>query len=223
MSVVPTPLPEDPATLQRLLREAQAEIERLQMLIAGLLRNRFGRRSERLGDAALEQGVEDLEQSLAEQAAKIEGALPAVPPQAASPKRNHGSLPACLPRVEVMVDVADKSCPCCGGPLHPIAEDRSEMLDYVPAQLRVRVIRPLPRVLGRPRYGCRVCEQAVVQTPAPERPIDGGMATEALMAHVLVSKYADHLPLYRQAQILPSFGIPRAARAEPWPTSPARE
>jgi transposase len=60
--------------------------------------------------------------------------------------------------------------------------------------LRVRVIR-------RPRYGCRACEEAVVQAPAPERPIDGGMATEALLAHVLVNKYADHLPLYRQAQI----------------------
>ena len=64
-------------------------------------------------------------------------------------------------------------------------------LDYVPAQLRVRVIR-------RPRYGCRACEEAVVQAPAPERPIDGGMATEALLAHVLVNKYADHLPLYRK-------------------------
>jgi transposase len=197
VSIASTPLPEDPATLQLLLREAQAEITRLQMLIAGLLRNRFGRRSERLGDEALEQGVEDLEQSLAEQAAKIEGV---VPPPATSPKRNRGTLPAHLPRVEVVVDVTDKICPCCGAPLHPIAEDRSEMLDHVPAQLRVRVIR-------RPRYGCRVCEQAVVQAPALERPIDGGMATEALLAHVLVSKYADHLPLYRQAQIFARQGV----------------
>ena len=193
VSITPTPLPEDPATLQRLLLEAQAEITRLQMLIAGLLRHRFGRRSEQLSDEALDQGIEDLEQSLAEQTAKIEAAARPVA-RPALPKRNRGTLPADLPRVEVMIDVADKTCPCCGAPLHAIGEDRAEMLDHVPAQFRVQVIR-------RPRYGCRICEQAVVQAPAPDRPIDGGMATEALLAHVLVSKYADHLPLYRQAQI----------------------
>ena len=74
------------------------------------------------------------------------------------------------------------------------------MLDIVPAQLRVRVIR-------RPRYGCRACEEAVVQAPAPERPITGGMATEALLAHVLVAKYGDFLPLYRQAEIFARQGI----------------
>jgi transposase len=84
--------------------------------------------------------------------------------------------------------------------LHVIGEDRSEMLDVVPAQYRVKVIR-------RPRYGCRACEGAVVQAPAPERPIDGGMATEALITQVLVGKYADHLPLYRQAQIFARQGI----------------
>ena len=81
-----------------------------------------------------------------------------------------------------------------------IGEDTSEMLDVVPAVLRVRVIR-------RPRYGCRTCEEAVVQAPAPERPITGGMATEALLAHVLVAKFCDHLPLYRQAQIFARQGI----------------
>jgi transposase len=109
-------------------------------------------------------------------------------------------LPAHLPRIETLVDIEDKSCPCCGGALHVIDEDTSEMLDIVPAQLRVKVIR-------RPRYGCRACEEAVVQAPAPERPITGGMATEALLAHVLVAKYADFLPLYRQAQIFARQGI----------------
>lgn len=74
------------------------------------------------------------------------------------------------------------------------------MLDVVPAQLRVRVIR-------RPRYGCRACEGSVAQAPAPERPIDGGMATEALLAQVLVSKFADHLPLYRQSRIFARQGV----------------
>jgi transposase len=82
--------------------------------------------------------------------------------------------------------------PDCGSTLHPISEDRADMLDYVPAQLRVKLIR-------RPRYGCRACEQAVVQAQAPAWPIDGGIATEALIAHVLVNKFADHLPLYRQS------------------------
>jgi len=81
-----------------------------------------------------------------------------------------------------------------------IGDDRTEMLDLVPAQLRVKVV-------CRPRYGCRTCEGAVVQAPAPERPIDGGMATEALVAHVVVSKFCDSLPLYRQAQMLKRQGI----------------
>ena len=142
---------------------------------------------------ALQQGVEDLEQSVAEQTAAVEAAIAAGqtgatgaaarPPRTEPAKRNRGALPAHLPRVELVVDVEDKACPCCGGTLHVIGEDRAEMLDYVPAQVRVRVIR-------RPRYGCRACEEAVVQAPAPERPIDGGMATEALLAHVLVNKYS---------------------------------
>ncbi|HEY6355939.1 MAG TPA: IS66 family transposase [Burkholderiaceae bacterium] len=210
MFIAPTALPEDPATLQQILRAALAEIERLRLLIAGFQRNRFGRRSERLDEPAFQQGVEDLEQSLAEQAAKLDAvqssadtpAPEATPrPRRAEPaQRNRGALPAHLPRVELVVDVEDKACPCCGGTLHVIGEDRAEMLDYVPAQVRVRVIR-------RPRYGCRACEEAVVQAPAPERPVDGGMATEALLAHVLVNKYADHLPLYRQAQIFARQGV----------------
>ena len=200
MFTPPTTLPDDPVMLQLILRAALAEIERLQLQLAGLRRNRFGRRSEQLDDATLQQGEEDLEQSVAEQQAGLDAVLPpadapspepdaasADPSRAKPAKRNRGALPADLPRVEVIVDIDDKVCPCCGGTLHVIGEDRAEMLDYVPAQFRVRVIR-------RPRYGCRGCEEAVVQAPAPDRPIDGGMATEALLAHVLISKYGDHLP-----------------------------
>jgi transposase len=206
MFTAPADLPDDPVTLQAILRAALAEIERLQLLIAGMQRNRFGRRSEQLDDDAFERGAEDLEQSVAEQMAGLEAAMPPAaklgprPADAAAPKRNLGALPAHLPRLEVVVDVTDKACPCCGGTLHRIGEDHAEMLDYVPAQLRVKVIR-------RPRYGCRVCESAVVQAPAPDRPIDGGMATEALLAQVLISKYSDHLPLYRQAQIYARQGV----------------
>src|SRR5215207_521231 len=185
----------DAARTERdLIREkhdaAQAEIEKLRLLIRQLQRGQFGRRSERLDPDQLRLGLEDLEQA----AAAAEAAQEEVAARNGTPRpprvrrRNLGALPAHLPRVEVLVDVEDKSCPCCGGSLHAIGEDREEMLDIVPAVLRVKVIR-------RPRYGCRTCEEAVVQAPAPARPITGGMATEALLAHVLVAKYADFLPL----------------------------
>jgi transposase len=207
---IPTNLPDDPLLLQDMLRAALAEIERQRLIIAALQRNRFGRRSEKLGEAAVQLGIEDLEQSVAEQAAVLEAAAAqASPPKqdtsARAPrpepaKRNRGALPVDLPRFEQVIDVEDKACPCCGGSLHLIGEDKTEMLDYVPAQLRVRVIR-------RPRYGCRACAEAIVQAPAPDRPIVGGMATEALLAHVLVNKYCDHLPLFRQVQIFARQGI----------------
>src|SRR5687768_11714658 len=193
-------------TERDLIREkhdaAQAEIEKLRLLIRRLQRGQFGRRSERLDPDQLQLGLEDLEQTVAaaEAAQEEVAARNSTPPTPRVRRRNLGALPAHLPRVEVLADVEDKTCPCCGGSLHAIGEDTSEMLDLVPAQLRVKVIR-------RPRYGCRACEEAVVQAPAPERPITGGMATEALLAHVLVAKYADFLPLYRQAQIFARQGI----------------
>src|SRR4051812_31682965 len=189
-------------TVQSKYEVAQAEIEKLRLLIRQLQRGRFGRRSEKLDPDQLQLGLEDLEQTVA----AAEAAREEVAARSSTPRpprvwrRNLGALPAHLPRVEVVIDVEDKSCPCCGGTLHVIGEDTSEMLDIVPAVLRVKVIR-------RPRYGCRACTEAVVQAPAPQRPITGGMATEALLAHVLVAKYADFLPLYRQAQIFARQGI----------------
>ena len=93
------------------------------------------------------------------------------------PNRNRGMLPVHLPRVHVVIDVESKICPCCGGSLHKIGETIKEMLDVVPVQYWVKR-------MVRPRYGCRGCESAVVQAPAPAQPIDGGMATEAVLAHV---------------------------------------
>ena len=113
---------------------------------------------------------------------------------------NRGSLPSHLPRIETIVDIDDKTCPCRKGALHKIGEDVSERLDIVPAQFRVLVVR-------RPKYACRCCENGVVQAPAPARLIEGGVPTEALIAQVPVSKYADHLPLYRQAQIYARQGV----------------
>ena len=84
--------------------------------------------------------------------------------------------------------------------MHVIGEESSERLDVIPAQYRVLVTH-------RPKYGCRACEQAVVQAPAPERLIKGGLPTETMVASVLVGKYAWHLPLYRQAQMLLAQGL----------------
>ena len=204
-------LPDDPAILQQMLREVvseaqarAAENDKLRLLIQRLLRHRFGRRSEQLDAGQLQLALEDLEQTLAEgEAAQDAAALPAgqrPPRRSARPQRNLGALPAHLPRYEVLVDIEDRACCCCGGTLHVIGEERREQLDLVPAQLRVRVTR-------RPRYACRACESVVVQAPAPERPVDGGLATEALVAHVVVSKFADSLPLYRQAQMLARQGV----------------
>ena len=100
----------------------------------------------------------------------------------------------------MVVDIEDPACPCCQGALHRIGEDVSERLDIVPAQLRVLVVR-------RPKYGCRACEEVVVQALAPARLMEGGLPTDATVAHVLLSKYADHLPLYRQAQIYARQGV----------------
>jgi transposase len=181
---------------------ANAEVEKLQLIIKQLVRSRYGAHSEQLDPDQLQLGLEEIEQSLG--AARAVVSEPPTDKTAAGerkpPQRNRGALPAHLPRVEIRIDVEDKRCPCCGGAMHVIGEDISEILDVVPALYRVKVIR-------RPRYGCRGCHSAVVQAPAPERPLTGGMASEALLAQVLVAKYSDHLPLYRQAQIFARHGI----------------
>ncbi len=122
------------------------------------------------------------------------------PRSKASQARSRDALPLHLPRIEETHDIDDKSCPCCGAAMHKIGESCEEQLDIVPAQFRVTVIR-------RPKYGCRTCTDGVSQAPAPPRPIAGGMATETVIAHVLVGKYADHSPLYRQVQIYARQGI----------------
>ncbi len=209
VQIDPENLPDDPAVLQQMLRtlldrhgELHAEYTKMRLLLERLTRHQFGRRSEQLSDEHLQFGLEDLEQSIAENQAEQDAAQNArdPAPQRKRAARNHGSLPAHLPRYEVVIDDAPDACPCCGSKLHVIGEASGEQLDIVPAQLRVRVTR-------RPRYACRACEQAVVTAEAPARPIDGGMPTEALIIHVLISKYCDFLPLYRQSQILARQGM----------------
>jgi transposase len=203
----PDTLPDDPAQLQQMLRtallqqnELHAENDKLRLLIQRLLRHQFGRRSEQLSPDQLQFGLEDLEQTVAENQAGQDAGGHARKPCAGQPRRNHGALPTHLPRYEVVVDIAPEACPCCGNALHAIGELRTEQLDIVPAQLRVRVTR-------RPRYACRACQEVVLVASAPDRPVDSGMPTEALIAHVVVSKFCDALPLYRQAQMLARQGV----------------
>jgi transposase len=189
--------------IARLAKErdrARSESERLRAIIKELQRHRFGRRSERLDPDQLALALEDLEQTVA---AAEAGEEKAAKPERLRPARrriNRGALPAHLPRVETVIDIADRTCPCCAGALHRIGEDVAERLDIVPAQFRVLAVR-------RPKYACRACEGTVIQAPAPARLIEGGLPTEALVAHVIVAKYADHSPLYRQAQIYARQGI----------------
>jgi len=195
------PLTSDPIALRAMLAEERAENERLRQIIKELQRHRFGRRAESLPVDQLLLGLEEAEQIEAEALAGEEAADPVKHADRARKRRaNRGALPAHLLRVEQIVDVQDKTCPCCRGELHAMGEDVSERLDIVPAQFRVIVTR-------RPKYACRTCEEVVVQAPAPARLVEGGIPTEATVAHILVAKYADHLPLYRQAQIYARQGV----------------
>ena len=198
-------LPADPEALRALLiaERAQhaAERDRLRAIIVALQRHRFGRRSEQLDPDQLALGLEDLEQSVAAAEAQEERVVaPGQSRPARQRKINRGALPEHLPRVDVVIDVEDRRCPCCAGALHPIGEDVAERLDVIPLQFRVLVVH-------RPKYACRTCPGTVVQAPAPPRLVEGGLPTEALVAHVIVAKYADHSPLYRQAQVYARQGI----------------
>lgn len=201
MSEPAASLPDDPVALKALLTEREAEIDRLHQIIRELQRHRFGRRAESLPVDQLLLGLEEAEQVEAEGVAREEAEDPAKHEVRARRRRaNRGALPAHLPRIEQVIDVADKICPGCRGQLHVMGEDVSERLDMVPAQFRVIVTR-------RPKYACRRCQEVVAQAPAPARLIEGGIPTEAAVAHVLVAKYADHLPLYRQAQLYARQGV----------------
>ena len=184
-------------------RRAREQNDRLHHLLRQLQRAQFGRRSERLDHEQMQLALEDIETTIAEQDAQEDKKDTAETTADAQRKKrcaNRGSLPAHLPRIHVTLAPEIAACPCCHGVMHVIGEDTAERLDVIPAQYRVIVTH-------RPQYACRTCEQGVVQAPAPERLIKGGLPTEAMVASVLVAKYAWHLPLYRQAQMLLSQGI----------------
>jgi transposase len=232
-------LPEDPAALRVLLLETLAKVdtlssryvdisaerdalaeqnEHLRHLLAKLQRRQFGRKSEQLTDEQLQLAFEEIEATLAENAAEAGKQSPALRDQQKKRRRaGRGRLPAQLPRIEQVLAPEATACPCCQGPLVEIGVDAAERLDVIPAQFRVIVTK-------RPKLACRACPGVVLQAAAPARLIEGGMPTEATVAHVLVARYADHLPLYRQAQILARQGIEigRAILAD-WTGTAARE
>lgn len=181
---------------------------RLDAIIQEIRRAHFGRKSERITDDQLALALEELETALAKAEAEDEKADPALKTERTRKRRASRSESLDhLPHEEVVVEPDSKVCPCCGGDLHVIGEDSSKRLDKVPAKVRVIVTR-------RPKYACRACEKTgaddvagIIQAPAPARLIEGGLPTEALVADVVVAKHADHLPLYRQSQILARHGV----------------
>lgn len=203
-------LPDDLATCQQMLRELlttvaqlRVTIDKQQAHIHYLVRMTFGRRSERALGPTLFDGV-----------AMPEPVEPPAPPPepvkatAAVAQRGHGRRPRSreLPREREVLDLtqAEKACPCCGDERVRIGEDVATRLEYRPACLYYRE-------LARPTYLCRRCEQAgqnvqAVQAPLPPEPIQGGTVGAGLLAHVIVSKWCDHLPLYRLESIFARLG-----------------
>jgi transposase len=192
------------AQTQAALAESEEARRRLESILVDMRREKFGAKSEKLRpdqyhlpleDVEVAQGVLDAAQEKA--AAIIKGKSDGA---ACPPNRNRGQLPSHLPRVERIIEPKSTLCPCGCGEMAKIGEDVSERLDVIPAQLRVLVTR-------RPKYACRRCSEAVTQAHAPEHVVPGGLPTEALIAQIIVSKFGDHLPFYRQSEIYARQGI----------------
>jgi transposase len=189
---------------QLLVKEEQLlsrvhEIEHLKLLIATLRRLQFGRKSEKV-----ERQIEQLELKLEDLEAHRVGSLPQPASEAGASEpapapKSRRPLPEHLPRETRTHAPAEPVCPECGGTLKKLGEDVSEVLEWVPASFNV--IRHV-----RPKLCCAGCDK-IVQAPAPSRPIDRGLAGPGLLAHVLTSKFADHLPLYRQSEIYAREGV----------------
>jgi transposase len=187
------------------LLSRENEIVHLKLLIAKLQRMQFGRKSEKLTQQIeqLELRLEELQATPAENAPQESLPAEASSPEATSPSVPQipvrRALPAHLPRQTQRREPKESACPDCGGALRKLGEDISEMLEYVPASFYV--VRHV-----REKLNCTKCDK-IVQAAAPTRPIERGIAGPGLLAHVLVSKYADHLPLYRQSEIYARQGV----------------
>jgi transposase len=200
-------LPDDAAQLKALviaqlaqLAERDAEIERLNLILAKLRRMQFGRRSEQLDETIgqLELSLEELEAVRAERN-ELAAAKTPVGEEKPIKRPVRKPLPDHLPRETIEHAPADRCCPDCGGALKKLGEDVSETLEYIPEHFKV--IRHV-----RPKLACCSCD-TIVQAPAASRPIANGLAGPGLLAHVLTAKFCDHLPLYRQSGIYARSGV----------------
>jgi transposase len=188
--------------LRAMVVEQHVFIERLQTMIAHLRRMQFGRKSEKIERQIeqLELELEDLESAQAAQLEELDRNLePKASAVAAKQKPVRRSLPDHLPREVEIHAPAASDCPACGSQLNKLGEDVAEVLEWIPASFKV--IRHV-----RPKLCCSKCD-VIVQAEAPSRPIARGLAGPGLLAHVIVSKYADHLPLYRQSEIYAREGV----------------
>jgi transposase len=193
-------LPKDINILHQLVQEMASvikdhdgQIAHFKAMIQQLQRARFGRRSEQLNADQLQLDLHDFNtEKLVEPNIEVQSNDTVY-----TKPIGRRALPDELPRDHIILDIADKICPDCAGPLHKVGETTSEMLDWIPAKLRVKKT-------CRPKYACRICT-TIQQIPAPERL--AGMATPALLTQVLISKYCDHTPLYRQSQIFQRHNV----------------
>lgn len=202
-------LPENDAALQAMIalqneklsifeaeiKERDYRIEKLEHQLAGLRRHRFGARSEAIDQLELTLEEEEIARAVETPVAKNVSDTSSDTPKG-KPKRK--PLPDHLPRNDEIL-APGSQCSACGGSLKTLGEDVTEELEYVPGRFVVnRIIRP--------RMACCCCEQ-FCQAPLPSRPIEKGRPGPGLLAHVLVNKYCDHLPLYRQSQIFEREGV----------------
>jgi transposase len=187
------------AVQDALLRSYTLEIEALKLQILRLRRLQFGNRSEKRAREIeqLELWVEELEAAATQRSSLL--AQQAGSPPAPSIPKPRREFPAHLPRETLTIAPPESNCPDCGGELKHLGEDVCEMLELEP--VRFKVILEV-----RPKLACASCD-TIVQAPAPTRPIERGMAGPGLLAHVVVGKYADHVPLYRQAEIYAREGV----------------
>lgn len=180
------------------LKEANA---RLEHLVREFRRTQFGPRSEKLDPDQKQLAFEDIEIAIAEVRESVTRRTGASrEANVERQQRRSRALPKELPRIERVIEPASIACPCGCGTMAKIGEDRTERLDVTPAQFQVIVTI-------RPRYACPKGRAGVSQAPAPAHLIEAGLPTEAMLAQVIVSKYSEHLPLYRQAQVFARHGV----------------
>lgn len=194
-------LEESNATFATQNAELEAVNARLEHMVKELSHLLYGPKSERFTEDERQLAFEDLEVAKAEAQAASDAVEMTTPrKKRRPPQRNLGNLPDHLERIEEVIEPDSILCPCGCGQMVRIGEDRSERLDIIPAQARVIVT-------VRPKYACPNKDGGVVQALAPFYLIEGGLPTEGTLAHILVFKYADHCPLFRQSQIYARIGL----------------